>query len=565
MGPYRPRHSAPKNVSNGRSNNQTNGPLSPLGPQPFINTPNQFVPMQNNQMGFPLSAPIVFPGQSFPGFLPQYNGSGMNNAAVFPTNGPYRMPNFNQMSLSQPGAQFQNIPNFAQLMNQNMGIPNGQLGMQNMNQFYAMQMATLAQLGSFNVPASHQMLGSLNQVNPGMNPQNPAFFGTTPYGAACSSDGRMNQIMAQPPIEQKELPDAPGQLERNSPLPSNSHSAHEGQALENMQSFQGNSAINGHSNMSNSWKHSPKNNFRDRSQIGRWENTKFASGANAKRKFDGSRDNENRGGFNRRQKTNNNTSLSNQDTPQPKRSISVSYTEQEVQQWRDQRRKNHPSRANKDELHKEKLTGEESIERDERLRREQLKEVLAKQAELGVEVADIPAHYLLDSENQEGQKNKGDSNNKDTSRNRRKKQGRNKSRRQSAKRQQISHNESSNGPSSTSREPSLLQKLLSADIKRDKQHLLRVFRFMVINNFLKDAFDKPLEYPVALVKDAKCEMTIVKDALPSAASASLPGILTNEDFPAQDCDHESHDESKIVNSNCDEEAISADEEGEITG
>ncbi|CAM8966979.1 unnamed protein product [Rhodiola kirilowii] len=92
-------------------------------------------------------------------------------------------------------------------------------------------------------------------------------------------------------------------------------------------------------------------------------------------------------------KTNNNTSLSNQDTPQPKRSISVSYTEQEVQQWRDQRRKNHPSRANKDELHKEKLTGEESIERDERLRREQLKEVLAKQAELGVEVADIPAHY----------------------------------------------------------------------------------------------------------------------------------------------------------------------------
>uniref|UniRef100_A0A7N0ZRG9 FMR1-interacting protein 1 conserved domain-containing protein n=1 Tax=Kalanchoe fedtschenkoi TaxID=63787 RepID=A0A7N0ZRG9_KALFE len=563
MGTYNYRNPAP-NIT---SNSDTNGPIPPLGPQPFINIPNHFVPVQNNQMGFPLLAPVMFPGQSFPGFLPQANAPNMNNLAVFPTNNPFgRMSNFSQMSLSQPAAQFQNMPAFAQLMNQSMCIPNAQFGMQNMNQFCAMQMTNHGQLGSFNVPASHQMMRPSNQVNLGRDSQNPAFFRSPLYGAACSADGGRNQInLTQPSTEQKELTDAPEQLEHNSPLPCNPHSAHEGQAPEIMQFFKGNSASNGQSNVSNSWKFST-NNFQGRPRKGRWENPKFMSAKNNKRKFDGSRDAENRGGINRRQKNNNNTSLSNQDSPRQKRSVSLSYTEQEVQQWRDQRRKNHPSRANKDELHEKKLTGDGSIEKEERIRRQQLKEILAKQAELGVEVADVPAHYLLDSGSQphEGKSNEADLPTKERAQNRRNRNGRIKSKLQFAKRQRITNNESSNRPSTRCREPTLLQKLLSADIKRDRQHLLQVFRFMVMNNYFKNALDKPLVYPVAFIKDTKCESPTAKEEASLATSASVPGVHSRVDFVAQECDKDSHGESKAGNQYCGEEVISAEEEGEIT-
>lgn len=133
---------------------------------------------------------------------------------------------------------------------------------------------------------------------------------------------------------------------------------------------------------------------------------------------------------------------------------------------------------------------------------QQLKEVLAKQAELGVEVADIPSLYLMESEKQEDKINETDVNRKQKFLNKRDIQGRNKNRNQFAKRQHITNNESSNGPSPKTREPTLLQKLVSADIKRDNQHLLQVFRFMVMNNLLKeDDTGKHLEYPITSVKD----------------------------------------------------------------
>lgn len=134
----------------------------------------------------------------------------------------------------------------------------------------------------------------------------------------------------------------------------------------------------------------------------------------------------------------------------------------------------------------------------------QLKEVLAKQAELGVEVAEIPTYYLKNSANQDLQ-----SEEKNTFTDKRK--FKNKSNRKLdkksrfAKKQKFAGKDFSESPSLNKRKPTLLQKLLSADIKRDKSHLFQVFRFMVVNSFFKNYPDKPLVYPSVAVKEMGLE------------------------------------------------------------
>ncbi|KAI5436529.1 hypothetical protein KIW84_022863, partial [Lathyrus oleraceus] len=83
---------------------------------------------------------------------------------------------------------------------------------------------------------------------------------------------------------------------------------------------------------------------------------------------------------------------------QPQRSYSATYSEQEILRWRDARRKNHPSREKNEKTQSEQSKDSKCIDR-EVLQRE-LKEVLAKQAELGVEVAEIPSYYLKNAANQ---------------------------------------------------------------------------------------------------------------------------------------------------------------------
>jgi cleavage and polyadenylation specificity factor subunit 4 len=57
------------------------------------------------------------------------------------------------------------------------------------------------------------------------------------------------------------------------------------------------------------------------------------------------------------------------------------------------------------------------------------------------------------------------------------------------------------GSANEERKPTLLEKLLSTDIKRDKRQLLQVFRFMVANSFFKDWPEKPLKFPSVVVKE----------------------------------------------------------------
>ncbi|KAA8537071.1 hypothetical protein F0562_029549 [Nyssa sinensis] len=208
--------------------------------------------------------------------------------------------------------------------------------------------------------------------------------------------------------------------------------------------------------------------------------------------------------------------------------------EQEIQQWREERRKNHPSKTNIEKKLTENLTEPEATNKDAKLRRQQLKEILAKQAELGCEVAEIPSYYLSDSEKQV---NGREANNKamtkkDRYHNKSNKRGRFRQNDRFSKKQRLTNHDScevhdqtsqfsnkqiaaNNDPSArptlSKKEPTLLQKLLSADIRRGKSHMLQVFRFMLKNEFFKEWPEKPLRFPVVIVKESGSEGEVVEE------------------------------------------------------
>lgn len=142
---------------------------------------------------------------------------------------------------------------------------------------------------------------------------------------------------------------------------------------------------------------------------------------------------------------------------------------------------------------------------------QQLRDILAKQAELGCEVAEIPSRYLLDPEQQT---NGAKQNNKVLG-----KRGR--SHKKFDKKGKFQHDDrfskspryENNGTGCTTNlqsEPSLLKKLLSSEIKKDKKHLLQVFRFMVVNKFFENWPQKPLKSPLVIVKESDNESEVVK-------------------------------------------------------
>lgn len=206
-----------------------------------------------------------------------------------------------------------------------------------------------------------------------------------------------------------------------------------------------------------------------------------------------------------------------------KRSMSLTYTEKEIQVWREERRKNYPSKANMEKKLMEKLAKPEVSDKVAKLRRQQLKEILAKQAELGCEVAEIPSSYLLDSEQQvhESKESTRTFSKKRNFQNKFNKRGRFNQNDCCSKKEDDPTHDSSNANShnnrmvkqrlandnlvshhsASKREPTLLQKLLSSEIRRDRHHLFQVFRFMVMSSFFDDWPEKPLKFPVVMVKE----------------------------------------------------------------
>ncbi|CAK8534709.1 unnamed protein product [Lathyrus sativus] len=468
---------------------------------PFMNPPNQ----------------LHMPHMGGFGFGPQNNGT-FN--PMFPVHGQGQgQPP--QMNLSQIQGQIlaQNIVNLLQQpnMNMNMSMPNaGQFSapypMQNMNQQQLpmqMQRQNPSQPVPYGMhPGQQQPMFGFppNQVPPRpMVPQNPMFSGNSQFGAVPGNQvrpqigpnpaaGNSNGFVSGP------FPSQP--LQGNSSVPHNTNNA-QSSAFRNSHSQENpNSNIN--TNFANSnWKGSPNKNFKNK------QNRGGSQGGFQKSKF---RDNNNKGnmraGFqkDREDRGPNNEKAgtfglnSEEHQQQPKRSYSVIYSEQEILQWRDTRRKNHPSRGKIEKKQSEQPKNSKCIDR-EVLQRE-LKEVLAKQAELGIEVAEIPSYYLKNAANQGIQSEEKETTFTD------KRKFKNKSRRNQNKRRWNSKKQKLADTDflKNKKKPTLLQKLLSADIKRDQSYLFQVFRFMTANSFLKDYPDKPLVYPPVLVKEMGYEV-----------------------------------------------------------
>ncbi|KAK4379112.1 hypothetical protein RND71_000974 [Anisodus tanguticus] len=243
-----------------------------------------------------------------------------------------------------------------------------------------------------------------------------------------------------------------------------------------------------------------------------------------------------------------------------KRSLLVIYSAQEIRRWREDRRKNYPSKANIEKQLTEKTVESEDSLCAAKLRRQQLKEILAKQAELGCEVAEIPPSYLSDSENQvdwRDQKRPLSRKERYQKRFNNKREKFNRNDRFSKKRR-FGNSDASNTcdqkgfptgkvdvdrvsatqVTKNAREPTLLQKLLSSDIRRDKRRLLQVFRFMTMNFFFKDCPEKPLRFPQVLLKETGEEI--------AAAEEIYDAINTTVEKSADDSDNDNGDEDNIT-------------------
>ncbi|XP_060218239.1 uncharacterized protein LOC132645327 [Lycium barbarum] len=243
---------------------------------------------------------------------------------------------------------------------------------------------------------------------------------------------------------------------------------------------------------------------------------------------------------------------------QKKRSLVVTYSAQEIRRWREERRKNYPSKANIEKHLTEKMVESEDSSCAVKLRRQQLKEILAKQAELGCEVAEIPPSYLSDTEKQaDGRDRTRPLSRKERFQkrfNKREKFNRND---RFSKKRRFGNSDSSNTcdqkgfpagkwnvnrdsvtqVTKNAREPTLLQKLLSSDIRRDKRRLLQVFRFMTMNSFFKDCPEKPLRFPQVLLKETGEEIEAAEeiyDAIDATIEKSSDGCNSdNEDNIAE--------------------------------
>lgn len=143
---------------------------------------------------------------------------------------------------------------------------------------------------------------------------------------------------------------------------------------------------------------------------------------------------------------------------------------------------------------------------------QELKEVLAKQQELGLELPELPPGYLSEIEDQGNEKKSnwkaqrkdsrfGNRGNTITNKRPRYERGGFQSKRSNV----WNRTPSSDGTMAKSREPTLLHKLLSSDIKRDRHRLLHTFKFMALNNFFKDWPDKPLQFPIVKVNQIEIE------------------------------------------------------------
>ncbi|OAY74436.1 hypothetical protein ACMD2_21387, partial [Ananas comosus] len=175
-------------------------------------------------------------------------------------------------------------------------------------------------------------------------------------------------------------------------------------------------------------------------------------------------------------------------------------------------------------------TNGEDAEENTKLCRQQLKEVLVKQAELGFEVPEIPPGYLSEPEGQlNGKPNERKTlNRSDGSLNRyNNKRGKYNQRDRRGKKPKLKKEPTT--PAPVAREPTLLRKLLNTEIKGDKSRLLQAFRFVLLNSFFESWPEKPLEFPSITVQDTIYSSTAVLGANPSPNDMGVSNFRKTDD------------------------------------
>ncbi|KAH0465272.1 hypothetical protein IEQ34_005375 [Dendrobium chrysotoxum] len=420
--------------------------------------------LQNNFMGALLQQ----------GIMPQLHGQQLNFL------GALQSPNF--MSLQQGGLLGR--PPMGQNMNQMMGFsPNGLLCSQN---------------PIFPTNSRLPLISSGNS--------NPGFLGNdnTQVGQSLSSSTGLETQISNQKLQEPILP---------SPLHDNKSNERKWPQLRHGQAggkyFSSNSSENV---ASNNFK--PKFNDQGKRKIQKSQSYNSRNTWQKERPF--TRNNQ-RGHRKRKEKITNFSESSDNTSTMRKRPLSVAYSESEIQQWREARKKNFPTRTN---IEKKLSPSKEDIDSCAKVRRQQLKEVLAKQAELGVEVAEIPSIYLTEPEEQTSKNvNASEALNTNIETSCKlsisKKRGRFRRNKRNAKRLKF-RNEAvpAHEPLVKKREPTLLRKLLNGDIRHDKCQLLQAFRFMVLNTFFKGVPDKPLLFPIVTTKDDVPESKVFVEKKP---------------------------------------------------
>ncbi|XP_051124581.1 uncharacterized protein LOC127246949 isoform X2 [Andrographis paniculata] len=412
--------------------------IQPQFPMGMLNNP-QMGMLNNPQMAMLNPNPYFAPGQFFP--FPQ--GSFMN-------------PNvdlahiFGRNSMNQPPFLPNGVPNLPQNINQLLQVQIPNAGPNNVGPFMNSQLGV------------HNGTGTLQQQS-------------------IDGKGRFNS----PQVQQNQILRSPGAAK----------------SQNDSENF------NGINDGKNSWRksHNTKfmNNKNNASQRGFGK--PFHQRQNAQgRKFND--EYQGKGNRNNGQKNFPTSTSSEKSQEGKKRSLVLNYTEQEIRQWREQRRNNYPSKANIEKKLKENSIQPEITDEAVKMRRQQLKEILAKQAELGCEVAEIPSSYLLDSEPQPHNKQQQQNGNTFGQRGRfqnkfNQKRKFHQNDRSSKRPRPETNHRNTNPHRDNKREPSLLKKLLSLDIKRDKKHLLQVFKFMVMNSFFQNEGDD-LKFPTVIVKES---------------------------------------------------------------
>ncbi|KAI3669343.1 hypothetical protein L6452_40576 [Arctium lappa] len=581
-----------------------------VAPSGFMNFPNQTFPLQNTMGQFPNGIGGFNPQQNFNSFpVNQFNPSQQQQGQFFAHNS--MNPNAYNQNVGLPNEQvilqntIQNIchllqlqnPDYAQcppvnfpmfqnqianamsnqnpgfLANQQFGLSNSNGPVQHANQGQQRFVSPMDSNASKQLPNMGQQLqgnpflphasGSVQtqqalatitnfQIAQGMGPQNHSYLQNQLFGMANSNgpgphvnQGQQRFVAPMMDVNASRqiattsqqgslvLHHASASVQKQNPCPT----------LTNFEDNRGNMPANSNAG----WNESQRKNFNGQKNDASHKGFKsqFQHAKHVKEKFGTYNGNMNKEGNNIAAVNSCPRNSTNQIRSEKK--FYVKYTEQEVKQWREARKKHYPSSANVEKKCKKEQALSDVTNQEAILRRQQLKEILTKQAELGCEVADVPSYYLSGSKKQVPRGKKHE--------------------REQYKKGKKFHNKrgtpleddddritkktrpgDQDSPKPKQLKPSLLQKLLTRDIKRDKTHLLQVFRFIAINSFFTGERHESLKFPSVIVRETNADMAL-------ETSSSVFNV--SEKAVDVDCD----------DGKCNGEALlkkTEEEEGEIT-